>query len=90
MDAGLLIGGIDGKVQLVESGALKPVSGARDWGSDFAALHSGCGAGAQILLPAPAKRPPTACALMNCPHWKLFQRARRWPWMDRDGAVDRA
>jgi len=47
--AALLIGGIDGKVQLLENGALKPVSGARDWGSDFAVLHSGCGAGAQII-----------------------------------------
>jgi hypothetical protein len=46
---GLLIGGIDGKVQMVENGALKPVAGARDWGSDFAALHSGCGGGTQIL-----------------------------------------
>jgi hypothetical protein len=61
--AAMLIGGIDGKVQLVENGAakpgvptdgsssvgLKPMSGARDWGSDFAALHSGCGAGTQII-----------------------------------------
>jgi len=47
--AGLLIGGIDGKVQLVESSASKPVAGTRDWGSDFAALHSGCGAGTQIV-----------------------------------------
>jgi hypothetical protein len=47
--AGLLIGGIDGKVQLVESGALKTVTGTRDWGSDFAALQSGCGAGTQII-----------------------------------------
>lgn len=39
----LLIGGIDGKVQLLENGALAPIDGARDWGSDFAALHSGCG-----------------------------------------------
>jgi hypothetical protein len=46
---GLLIGGIDGKVQMVENGALKPVAGTRDWGSDFAALHSGCGGGTQIL-----------------------------------------
>jgi hypothetical protein len=45
----LLIEGIDGKVQLAESGALKPVSGTRDWGSDFAALHSGCGGGEQIV-----------------------------------------
>jgi len=46
--AGLLINGIDGKVQLVENGVLKTVAGTRDWGSDFAALHSGCGAGTQI------------------------------------------
>jgi hypothetical protein len=47
--AGLLIGGIDGKVQLVESGTLKTVAGTRDWGSDFATLHSECGAGVQII-----------------------------------------
>jgi hypothetical protein len=46
--AGLLIDGIDGKVQIAESNSLKPVSGTRDWGSDFAALQSGCGAGTQI------------------------------------------
>lgn len=45
----LLISGIDGKVQLAENGALKQVTGARDWGSDFAELHSGCGAGTQIV-----------------------------------------
>jgi hypothetical protein len=48
-EAALLIGGIDGKVQLAENGALKPVSGARDWGSDFAVLHSSCGTGTQII-----------------------------------------
>jgi hypothetical protein len=47
--AALLIGGIDGKVQLVENGALHPVAGTRDWGSDFAVLKSGCGAGEQIV-----------------------------------------
>jgi hypothetical protein len=45
----LLIGGIDGRVQLAENSALHPVAGARDWGSDFAVLRSGCGAGAQIV-----------------------------------------
>lgn len=48
-NAALLVGGIDGKVQLAENSTLKPVAGARDWGSDFAALHSGCGAGTQIV-----------------------------------------
>ncbi len=47
--AAFLFNGIDGKVQMVENGALKPVSGTRDWGSDFAALNSGCGAGTQIV-----------------------------------------
>jgi len=47
--APLLIGGIDGKVQLLNNGTLKTVSGTRDWGSDFAALHTGCGSGSQIV-----------------------------------------
>jgi hypothetical protein len=47
--AALLVNGIDGKVQVVDNNALKTVSGTRDWGSDIAALHSGCGAGTQIL-----------------------------------------
>lgn len=45
----LLIGGIDGKLQMFDSGLLTPISGARDWGSDFAALQSGCGAGTQVI-----------------------------------------
>jgi hypothetical protein len=47
--AALLMGGIDGKVQLVENGALKPIAGTRDWGSDFATIQSGCGTGPQII-----------------------------------------
>jgi len=45
--AGLLINGIDSKVQLVEAAAIKSIAGTRDWGSDFAVLRSGCGAGTQ-------------------------------------------
>jgi hypothetical protein len=45
----LLINGIDGKLQLVENAALQPISGARDWGSDFAAVQSACGSGTQIV-----------------------------------------
>ena len=47
--AALVLSGIDGKVQIAEAGALKQVSGTRDWGSDFAAVRSGCGAGEQVL-----------------------------------------
>jgi hypothetical protein len=49
-DGALLIAGIDGKVQLAEKGALTTVAGARDWGSDLAALRSGCGGGTQIVV----------------------------------------
>jgi len=45
----LVTGGIDGKVQALENGSLKPIAGTRDWGSDFAVLHSNCGSGAQII-----------------------------------------
>jgi hypothetical protein len=46
----LLIGGIDGKVQMLDAGTLRNVSGTRDWGSDFAVIHSGCGSGVQIIV----------------------------------------
>ncbi|HTB95417.1 MAG TPA: hypothetical protein VK716_00290 [Terracidiphilus sp.] len=45
----LLVGGVDGKVRMLDNGALRNVSGTRDWGSDFAAVHSGCGNGSQIV-----------------------------------------
>jgi hypothetical protein len=48
--AAMLIGGIDGKEQLVDNGTLRPVSGTRDWGSDFAVLKSGCGSGVQVIV----------------------------------------
>jgi hypothetical protein len=47
----MLVDGVDGKVTLVESSVLKPVSGANDWGSDFAVIRSGCGSGVQVLVP---------------------------------------
>jgi hypothetical protein len=45
----LLINGIDGTVEIIENGAMKTVAGTRDWGSDFAVLQTGCGAGTQIV-----------------------------------------
>jgi hypothetical protein len=45
----LIFGALDGKVQMLDGNNLKPVTGARDWGSDFAAIHTGCGSGSQIL-----------------------------------------
>lgn len=48
-NSALLVGGIDGKVQLAENGTIHLVAGTRDWGSDFALVRSGCGAGEQIV-----------------------------------------
>jgi hypothetical protein len=48
--AALLIAGIDSKVQLVENGTMRVVAGTRDWGSDFAVVRSGCGAGTQVIV----------------------------------------
>jgi hypothetical protein len=45
-----LIGGVDGKVFLVENNQITPVTGTRDWGSDFAVVSSGCGGGAQVIV----------------------------------------
>ena len=47
--AALVVGSIDGKVRMIENGVSKQIAGTRDWGSDFAVIHSGCGAGAQIV-----------------------------------------
>lgn len=47
--AALLISGVDGNVQLIENGAVRSVAGTRDWGSDFAIMRSGCGAGTQVI-----------------------------------------
>jgi hypothetical protein len=48
--AALLLAGVDGQMQMVDNGTLKSVSGTRDWGSDFAVLHSSCGAGVQVIV----------------------------------------
>ncbi len=47
---GMLMGGVDGRVTLIENRVLKPVSGANDWGSDFAVIRSGCGSGVQVVV----------------------------------------
>lgn len=48
-EARLLLAGVDGQVRLIDAGSLHAVAGTRDWGSDFAVLQSGCGAGEQII-----------------------------------------
>jgi hypothetical protein len=65
--APLLLNGIDGKIQLIENGTLKPVSGTRDWGSDFAALHSGCGSGTQIVASGSGEAPADSLRAYDLP-----------------------
>lgn len=48
--AATLLNPVDGRLLLLDNGALQPVAGAADWGSDFAVLRSGCGSGAQVLV----------------------------------------
>lgn len=47
--AALLVTGINGGVSIAENGTLRMVAGTRDWGSDFAVMRSGCGAGTQVI-----------------------------------------
>jgi len=65
--AALLINGIDGKVQIWDGPSLKPVSGTRDWGSDFAALNSGCGAGTQIIASSSGEAPADSLRTYELP-----------------------
>ncbi len=46
---GLLIEGLDGRIQLVSNNMLASVQGTRDWGSDFTVVHTGCGSGIQVI-----------------------------------------
>jgi hypothetical protein len=45
----LVIGTIDGKFLLVDDGKIITLSGTTDWGSDFATIRYGCGAGLPIV-----------------------------------------
>jgi hypothetical protein len=80
--AALVVGGIDGKVRMIENGVSKQVAGTRDWGSDFAVIHSGCGAGAQIIASAPEKLPGIAFAPTICRPSRLFRQVHRSTWAE--------
>ncbi len=41
---------VNGDVVFTDGSAIRPVAGARDWGSDIAAVRSGCGGGGQLLV----------------------------------------
>jgi len=54
----MVLSGIDGRFALLENGSLKRLSGTRDWGSDLAAIRSGCGSGTQIVASASGAASP--------------------------------
>jgi hypothetical protein len=55
--AGMLLNGLDGRAVMLENGVLKPIAGARDWGSDLVAIRSTCGLGFQVLVSASGAAP---------------------------------
>jgi hypothetical protein len=50
--AAMVLSATGGQVVMIENGALKRLAGTRDWGSDLAAIRSGCGSGTQVLVSA--------------------------------------
>lgn len=46
----MLLNNVNGSAVLAQSNLTVPVNGADNWGSDFAAVHSACGSGTQIIV----------------------------------------
>jgi hypothetical protein len=44
-----ILAGVDGQVRWTDGGAEQLLAGTQDWGSDVAALYSGCGTGTQVI-----------------------------------------
>jgi hypothetical protein len=65
--AALLLAGIDGKVSMVENGVMHSVTGTRDWGSDFAVVRSGCGAGTQVIASSSGEAPNDSLRAFEIP-----------------------
>ena len=43
---------VQGHVRMLDHGTQLDVTGSRDWGSELASVHSGCGTGSQVLVDA--------------------------------------
>jgi hypothetical protein len=63
----MLFNEIGGRVLVIESNVTKPIAGARDWGSDFAAIHSACGAGMQVLVSGSGSAPADSVRAYEIP-----------------------
>lgn len=65
--AAMLFNGIDGRILLIENNVMKPIAGARDWGSDLASIRSGCGSGAQVLVSGSGAAPTDSVRAYDIP-----------------------
>ena len=89
----LLVKGVDGKVLMVEIGALKTVTGTRDWGSDFAVLRSECGGGAQVIAAGSGEAPSDSLRAYELPALEAVPASAPLPmegtvtamWTSQDG-----
>lgn len=46
----MVFGRVSGEVVFTDGNTLRPLAGARDWGSDISSVRSGCGVGGQLLV----------------------------------------
>lgn len=63
----VLFNGLDGRIVMIENNVMKPIAGARDWGSDFASIRSGCGSGAQVLVSGSGAAPTDSVRAYDIP-----------------------
>jgi hypothetical protein len=63
----VLFNGLDGRIVMIENNVMKPIAGARDWGSDFASIRSGCGSGVQVLVSASGAAPTDSVRAYDIP-----------------------
>ena len=68
---------------MVENGALKTVAGTRDWGSDFAVLHSGCGAGTQVIASGSGEAANDSLRAYELPAQEAVPVSARLRWMEQ-------
>lgn len=65
--AAMLFTEIGGRVVLIENQTTKPIAGTRDWGSDFVAIRSACGTGAQVLVSGSGAAPSDSVRAYEIP-----------------------
>jgi hypothetical protein len=63
----MLFNGIDGRVVMIENNTMKPIAGARDWGSDLAVIRSACGSGVQVLVSGSGAAPTDSLRAYEIP-----------------------